>query len=313
MKILITGGAGFVGSNLCKFLSRAQPDWSITVIDDFSTGNVSNLRDASVTLVQASILDQRALSEACIGVDAIVHLAALPSVPRSMNNPRASHAAITDGTFNILEEARLNKAHVIYASSSSVYGANPLLPKKETLMPLPVSPYAAAKLAGENYTLSWGRAFGLDTLAFRFFNIYGPGQSPDSAYAAVVPAFLSRALEGKRPIVHGDGSQTRDFTYVDTVCEVLADSIARRIASPSPVNLAFGTRTSLNELLAVMESTLGRTIPVDHDPVRIGDVPHSTADSSRVKSLFPDVMPHPLERGIVETAAWLQAREGIYE
>lgn len=308
MNILITGGAGFVGSALTKCLTQGPKKHTVRVIDDLSTGSLNNLRGLPVDLVEGSILSPTLVNEAASDMSVVVHLAALPSVPRSIKNPWASHDAITNGTINVLEAARNNGMQVIYASSSSVYGANPTLPKVETMLPMPMSPYAAAKLAGETYTLAWQRTYGMDTLAFRFFNIYGPGQSPDSAYAAVVPAFLSRALRGAALEVHGDGSQTRDFTYVGTVCDVISDAIENRVFHPDPVNLAFGSRTSLNSLINLVEEMLGSALAVNYTARRPGDVPHSSADSTVLQSLFPEVIPVPLEEGLPQTIEWLRNR-----
>ena len=308
MNILITGGAGFVGSALAKHLAERNGAYSVRIIDDLSTGSLDNLQGVSIDLVEGSILDRDLVDGVSQDMDVVVHLAALPSVPRSIKSPRASHDAITNGTLNVLEAARSNGLQVIYASSSSVYGANPTLPKVETMLPMPMSPYAAAKLAGENYTLAWQRTYGMDTLAFRFFNIYGPGQSPDSAYAAVVPAFISRALRGVPLEVHGDGSQTRDFTYVGTVCEVIADAIDRRVSHPDAVNLAFGSRTSLNSLVSLLEDVLNARVSVENTANRLGDVPHSCADFAILQSLFPNVTPTPLEEGLPQTIEWLRNR-----
>ena len=245
MSIVVTGGAGFIGANLCRRAAPTQGD-DVVVVDDLSTGDLENLRDLDVTLVEGTILDPEILDTAMQDADAVVHLAARPSVPRSIADPVASHLANATGTVEVLEAARrAGNLHVIVASSSSVYGANPTLPKREDLATMPLSPYAASKLATESYALAYQHSFGLPVLAFRFFNVFGPLQAAGHAYAAVVPAFVSAALEGRPLIVHGDGKQSRDFTYVDTVTEVIADAIARGVTSPSPVNLAFGTRTDL--------------------------------------------------------------------
>ena len=210
----------------------------------------ANLDGLDVDLVEGSILDAAAVDDAIRGVDAIVHLAAVPSVPRSLADPVASHAANATGTVMILEAARAEgDVHVIVAGSSSVYGANPTLPKREDLATLPLSPYAASKLATEAYALSYQHSFGTPVLAFRFFNVFGPLQGAGHPYAAVVPCFVSAALEGRPVTVYGDGEQSRDFTYVGTVCDVIADAVERQVTDPNPVNLAFGNRTSLLELL----------------------------------------------------------------
>ncbi|MEI2655017.1 MAG: NAD-dependent epimerase/dehydratase family protein [Microthrixaceae bacterium] len=199
---------------------------------------------------------------------AIVHLAARPSVPRSIEDPVASHEANATGTVEVLEAARAaaGGGHVIVASSSSVYGANPTLPKHEGLVPMPASPYAVSKLATESYTLAYRRCFALPVLAFRFFNVFGPLQAAGHAYAAVIPAFVDAALRGEPLTVHGDGTQSRDFTYVGTVTEVIADALARRVDHDGPVNLAFGTRTDLLSVIAKLEGILGTAVERNHTP-----------------------------------------------
>ena len=225
VRVCVTGAAGFIGSHL---VDRLVAEHDVVGIDDLSTGNIANLehRGQSIRLIEGSILDAEALRTATDGVDAIVHLAAIPSVPRSIADPVASHEANATGTLRVLEAARAQgDVHVIVASSSSVYGANPTLPKHEGLVAQPMSPYAVSKLAAEQYTLAWQHSYGLRTLPFRFFNVYGPRQAPGHAYAAVIPAFVHAALTGEPLTVHGDGTQSRDFTYVGTVVDVIVDAI----------------------------------------------------------------------------------------
>ncbi len=238
-----------------------------------------------------------------------MHLAARPSVPRSLLDPVASHDANATGTLQVLEAARRHGGvHVVVASSSSVYGSNPILPKREDMVPMPVSPYAASKLAAESYALAYHSSFGLPVLAFRFFNVFGPLQAADHAYAAVVPAFLDAATRGKPLPVHGDGLQTRDFTYVGSVVQVLGEALRRTVTDPRPVNLAFGTRVSLLDLIALIERLLGTTLDRDHAPSRVGDVRDSQADDAALRRLFPDVAPVPLEEGVRATLAWFQGQ-----
>ena len=219
----------------------------------------------------------------------------------------ATHRVNVTGTLMVLEAARrLGMPHVVVASSSSVYGANPHLPKREDMVPMPVSPYAASKLAAEAYALSYGRSLGLPVLAFRFFNVFGPLQPAGHAYAAVVPTFVSCALTGKPLPIHGDGTQTRDFTFVDTVVSVLASAIRRRVIDPNPVNLAYGSRVSLLELIAALEKILGQELPRDHVGPRAGDVRDSQADQTRFSAMFPEVRPTPLEDGLRATVAWFR-------
>lgn len=303
----MTGGAGFIGANLSRRLCEQGDD--VVVVDDLSTGDVDNLRGLDVTFVEGTILDAATLDRALRDARAVVHLAARPSVPRSITDPVASHLANATGTVEVLEAARrAGNVHVIVASSSSVYGANPTLPKHEELATLPLSPYAASKLATESYALAYQHSFGLPTLAFRFFNVFGPLQAAGHAYAAVVPAFVSAALAGQPLVVHGDGKQSRDFTYVDTVTEVIADAIAREVTSATPVNLAFGTRTDLLTLIAELETIVGAPLTVEHTESRAGDVKHSQADSTRLQELFPDVVSTALPDALRATVAWFRAQ-----
>jgi len=307
VNVVVTGGAGFIGANLSRRLVERGD--GVVVVDDLSTGDRDNLRDLDVTFVEGTILDAATLDTAMRDASAVVHLAARPSVPRSISDPVASHLANASGTVEVLEAARrAGNLHVIVASSSSVYGANPTLPKHEDLATMPLSPYAASKLATESYALAYQQSFDLPALAFRFFNVFGPLQAAGHAYAAVVPAFVSAALEGRPLTVHGDGKQSRDFTYVDTVTEVIADAVARRVTSPSPVNLAFGTRTDLLTLIAELEALLGTRVDVEHTETRAGDVKHSQADSTRLQELFPDVVPTALPDALRATVDWFRAQ-----
>lgn len=306
MKIVVTGGAGFIGANLCRGLVQQDFADSVVALDDLSTGSAENLADApAVQLIEGSILNDQDLDEAIAGAHAIVHLAARPSVPRSLADPMATHHVNATGTMMMLEAARRHGVdQVVVASSSSVYGANPTLPKQESMATRPVSPYAASKLATEAYALSYAHSFGLPVLAFRFFNVFGPLQPASHAYAAVVPAFVSAALAGRPLTVHGEGTQTRDFTYVGTVVSVLTDAVRRQVVDPEPVNLAYGSQVSLLEVITLLEEITGRQLQRDHVASRLGDVPHSQADQERVRLLFPAVEPTPLADGLRATVAW---------
>jgi UDP-glucose 4-epimerase len=307
VSIVVTGGAGFIGANLSGRLRNQGLD--VVVVDDLSTGDIENLRELDVTLIEGTILDAAILDTAMQDASAVVHLAARPSVPRSITDPVASHLVNATGTVEVLEAARrAGNPHVIVASSSSVYGANPTLPKREDLAAMPLSPYAASKLATESYALAYQHSFEIPVLAFRFFNVFGPLQAAGHAYAAVVPAFVSAALEGRPLTVHGDGKQSRDFTYVDTVTEVIADAVTRRVTSTSPVNLAFGTRTDLLSLIAELDRILDTQVTVEHTETRAGDVKHSQADSTRLQELFPDVVPTPLPDALRATIEWFRAQ-----
>lgn len=305
MRVLVTGGAGFIGSNLVRRL-LADGD-EVVVIDDLSTGFADNLAGLPLRFVQASILDEVALADAADGVDAVVHLGALGSVPRSVKDPLASHHANATGTLLVLEAARRQGAYVTAASSSSVYGSVPDLPRTEALPTRPMSPYAASKLATESYVLAYGTSYGLPTLPFRFFNVYGPRQAAGHVYAAVIPVFIDAALNGRPLPLNGDGKQSRDFTFVDTVTWVLADAVHRQVTSDIPVNLAIGANVSLLDLIAELESQLGRELPIEHRPERVGDVRASQSDPVLLRELFPDVPVVPFSEGLSRTVDWFQA------
>lgn len=303
MHVLITGGAGFIGANLVR--AALAKDHHVTVVDDLSTGYPENLAGLDVNFVEASILEPETLVRAMRTVDSVVHLAALGSVPRSIKDPFASHAANATGTLTVLEAARTAEVnHVVAASSSSVYGLNPALPKHEREWVRAMSPYAVTKLATEQYPLAYQQSYGMETLAFRFFNVFGPRQRAGHVYAAVIPTFVDALLRGEPLWINGDGSNSRDFTYVGTVCEVLLDACVRRVVHSEPVNLAFGTNTNLLELIAEIEAASGLTADVRHRDSRPGDVPHSQADNTTLRTLFPDVEPVSLLDGLTETLNW---------
>ena len=307
MKVVVTGGAGFIGANLSRTLLANESISQVVVLDNLSTGNRSNLDGIDVEFVEGDILEPADLDRCLDGAAAVVHLAARPSVPRSVQDPVASHLANATGTVNVLEAARrADDAQVIVASSSSVYGSNPALPKHEDLATRPMSPYAASKLAAESYTLAYQATYGLPTLAFRFFNVFGPLQAAGHAYAAVIPAFVDAALHGRPIPIQGDGTQSRDFTFVDTVASVITDAVVRRVASSEPVNLAFGSRTNLLEVIDLMEAELGHPLEREFLDPRVGDVPHSQAANDRLRALFPDIAPVELTDGLRRTIEWFR-------
>jgi len=304
--VLVTGGAGFIGANLCRRL--VDDGHSVVVLDDLSTGRAAHLDGVEVDLVEGSVTDATVVERLVGEVDRVVHLAARASVPRSVAEPLAAHEVNVTGTVHVLEAARAGSVPVTVASSSSVYGDTPVSPKHEDLPVAPRSPYAASKLAAEGYALAYGVAYGLPVLALRFFNVYGPLQAADHAYAAVVPRFVDAALAGRPVEVHGDGRQSRDFTYVGTVVDVLARAVDGATTAPGPVNLAFGTRTDLLDLLSRLEGELGRPIEVRHTAPRLGDVRHSTADGRRLAGLFGALEPVGLDEGLAATVAWFRGQ-----
>lgn len=307
MRFLITGGAGFIGSNLAQTILNADDGHEVVVLDDLSTGDSSNLDGLDVSFRSGSILDPGLLDAAADGADSIIHLAAIPSVPRSIANPIASHHANATGTLAVLEAARRSGSQVIVASSSSVYGSNPGLPKRETDWTRPLSPYGVSKLATESYALAYQESYGVDTLAFRFFNVYGPRQAAGHAYAAVIPIFIDAALRGRPLPIDGDGLQSRDFTYVGTVASVLFDAAVRRVTSPSPVNLAFGGNITLLQLIDLLETELGFSVELEHRAPRVGDVRASQADETLLHSLFPQIQPTALQDGVRATVEWFRS------
>jgi UDP-glucose 4-epimerase len=308
VRVVVTGGAGFIGANLCARLAAHDEVDAVVVLDDLSTGRAENLDQVDAELVVGSILDAGLVDTLVRDADAVVHFGARGSVPRSLLDPVATHEVNTTGTVTVLDAARrAGSPHVIVASSSSVYGANPILPKREDQVPLPVSPYAATKLAGEGYAVAYGASFGLPVLVFRLFNVFGPLQPGDHDYAAVIPRFVTAALTGQPLEVHGDGEQSRDFTFVGDVCSILVDALVRRVTSPAPVNLAFGSNTTLLHVIELLRELVDAPLRVEHVEPRPGDVRHSQADCTRLLELFPDVSAVPFVDGLRATVEWLQA------
>jgi UDP-glucose 4-epimerase len=306
-KILVTGGAGFVGSNLVRHLNEVS-DSEIVILDDFSTGLRSNLDDLKVSVVEGSICDPEAVRDAMRSCEGVVHLAALGSVPRSIADPMATNDANVNGTLNVLEAARTVGAKVVFSSSSSVYGANPQLPKVETMATMPMSPYAVSKLSGEQYVRAYGLCYDLKVLPFRFFNVFGPGQRADHQYAAVIPRFVDAVINGHPPVIYGDGTQSRDFTYVGDVAAILATALLTDVTSTDPVNLAFGGRYPLLQVVDMLAEHFGKPVMPRFEAPRRADVPHSQADGSRVKQLFPSIHPTPFVDGLRSTIEWFESR-----
>ncbi|AWS45260.1 NAD-dependent epimerase/dehydratase family protein [Streptosporangium sp. 'caverna'] len=306
MKVLVTGGAGFIGANVCRAFTTRPEVEQVTVLDDLSSGDLANLDGVGADFVMGSILDRDLVADLVADATTVVHLAARPSVPRSLNDPMASHTVNATGTLHVLEACRETKPHLILASSSSVYGDCPEPYKHEDLPTRPLSPYGASKLATEAYALAYAESYGLPVLPFRFFNVYGPLQAADQAYAAVIPAFVSAALDGRPVPIYGDGHQARDFTYVGSVTGVLTDAAVRRTTSRKPVNLAFGTRVSLLRLKDILASVLERPIETTFLPPRTGDIHQSQASPHLLREMFPDVCPVSLEDGLRMTVAWFE-------
>jgi UDP-glucose 4-epimerase len=308
MKVVVTGGAGFLGSHLTRALLSSGCD--VIVVDDLSTGAVSNLSGLPIKLVVGSVTDRALLEEATAGADSIVHLAARPSVERSLLDPMASHDVNVTGTLTVLDVAQRAEAHVIVTSSGSVYGGADLLPCREDGPVAPRSPYAASKLAAEAYALAYQASFGLPVLVARLFTVFGPFQSVGHAYSAVIPSFIDAALSGRPLTVFGDGKQTRDVAYVEPIAAMLADATTRRLAHPGPVNLAFGNRVDLLTMVAHLEEIVGYPLPVAFGPTRAGDVRDLQADVSTVRTLFPHATTVDLATALDHTVAWYAARGG---
>ncbi|HEY0071795.1 MAG TPA: SDR family oxidoreductase [Chloroflexia bacterium] len=278
---LVTGAAGFIGSNIVEeLLKRGE---SVRALDNLATGRRSNIEPFldSIEFVEGSITDDAHLAKAMRGADYVLHQAALPSVPRSVEDPLSAHEANATGTLKVLMAARdAGVKRVVYASSSSVYGESPTLPKREDMPTEPLSPYAVNKLTGEEYCKVFTRIYGLPTVALRYFNVFGPRQDPKSQYAAAIPGIASRMLRGERPILYGDGEQTRDFTYVQNVVSANLLACQRDEAIGLAMNVATGERISLLELVSILNEVLGTDIEPEFAPPRAGDVKHSLADIS---------------------------------
>ncbi len=287
MDFLVTGGAGFIGSHLVEHLVR--DGLSVRVIDNFATGKRGNIAPFldSIEFIEGDITDPASCAKACLGVDVVLHEAALPSVPKSVADPITTHRTNVDGTFNMLMAARdAGVRRFIYAASSSAYGDTPTLPKVETMPSQPLSPYAVQKLAGEHYCGAFAKCYGMQTLAMRYFNVFGPRQDPTSQYAAAIPAFITAILNDRPPIVYGDGEQTRDFTFVGNV--VHANLLAARApdVNGEVINVACGEHVTVNAICGEINRLLGRHVQPDYVPPRVGDIKHSWADITLAERLI---------------------------
>jgi len=284
---LVTGGAGFIGSNLVATLLKRGNE--VRVLDNFSTGRHINLEPYKndIKIFELDIGREQGLKEAFAGVDYVLHQAALPSVPRSIADPVGSFVSSARGTLNVLEAAKTaGVKRLVFASSSSIYGSNPELPKVETMRPEPLSPYAAGKLSAETYCQVYYKVYGVQTVALRYFNVFGPNQDPDSQYAAVIPKFIRAAIKNETLTIFGDGTVSRDFTYIDNVVQGNILAAESEAGAGEVFNLACGDRISLNEMVAVIESLAGHSVEKRNDPPRPGDVPHSQANIDKVTSLL---------------------------
>lgn len=303
MNALVTGGAGFIGSNLVRgLLCRGH---RVRVLDNLSTGCLSNIEHLDVDFVEGDITDIVTCSFACRGIEVVYHQAAMPSVSRSIEFPAASHDNNINGTFNVLLAAKeAGCRRVIYAASSSAYGDQDGDSKHESMLPSPLSPYGLQKLVGEYYCKVFNYVYGLETVALRYFNVFGPRQSPKSQYAAVIPAFIAAIIGGNSPVIYGDGTQTRDFTYVDNV--VHANILASRspLACGQVINVACGERIMVNDVAALINQFLEKDIEPCHESIRVGDIKHSCADIGLARKLLDYEPVVNFKDGLQSTIEW---------
>ncbi len=310
-RYLVTGGAGFIGSNLVEAILAGGAH--VRVIDDFSSGRRENLEEfeGRFDLIEGCITDPGACNEACADVDFVLHQAAVPSVQRSVEDPLRTHHVAATGTLNVLVAAKdAGVKRVVVAGSSSAYGDTPELPKRETMVPRPRSPYAVAKLTGEQYARCFPDIFGLETVVLRYFNVFGPRQDPNSLYSAVIPLFFAHAIEGKGPMINGDGGQTRDFTYISNVVQANLKSCTAPSGAVGQVfNVGCGDRISVNRLWEVISTVVGVDIPAQYREARMGDVRDSLADLAEIRKLVGYDPTVSLEEGLEKTYAWFRQSE----
>ena len=303
-RYLVTGGAGFIGSHVVDALA-ARGD-AVRVVDDLSTGCRENLAaHPDAEMIEGDLAERQVAEAAVVGIDCAIHLAAIPSVPRSVQEPRRAHRANVEATHELLLAARdAGVRRVVLASSSSVYGESETLPKHEGLSPAPLSPYALHKLIGEQYAMLFTRLYGLETVALRFFNVFGPRQSPDSQYSGVISLFTAALLAGSAPTIFGDGEQTRDFTYVTDVARGILRACAAPEASGRAINIARGGRLSVNALYAALQRAAGVSVAARRSEPRRGDIRHSQADVSLARDLLGFAPSVPVEEGLRRTVDW---------
>lgn len=305
-KVLVTGGAGFIGSNLADELIRQGA--KVKILDNFSTGFQENLDEikGDFDFIQGNLNDKEAVRNAVEGVDCVFHQAALPSVPRSVENPAETHDACVNGTFNLLLNAKdAGVKRFVYAASSSAYGDQPTLPKIETMRPEPLSPYAGAKLMGEYYCQIFSRVYGLETICLRYFNVFGPRQNPSSMYSGVISRFINDLMKGIQPTIYGDGEQSRDFTFVANVVNANIKASQTTKGIGEVMNAANGERISLNALLEVLKKITGKTdVTADYQPERLGDVKHSQCSNALAVECLGYENLVGLEEGLIKTIDW---------
>lgn len=305
---LVTGGAGFIGSHIATTL--VERGERVRVLDNLSTGFVGNLQAVidDLEFIEGDVVDPKVVSAAIKGIDCVFHQAALASVPRSIENPMETNQVCVTGTLNLLDQARqANVRRVVYAASSSVYGDTPDSPKLEGMCPRPLSPYAAAKAAGELYCKSFFHSYGLETVGLRYFNVFGARQDPSSPYSAVIPIFLTRMLDGMSPVVHGDGTQTRDFTHVENIVHGNLLAAEAKNAAGRTINVANGISISLLELIDQLNLLLGTEIRPQHDAPRVGDVEESVADISLARRVLDYEPVISFEQGLRNSIAYYRA------
>lgn len=305
MRFLVTGGAGFIGSNIVKGL--VEKGYQVKVLDNFATGQRSNIEPYTkdIELIEGDIRDFWTVVRATKGIDYILHQAALPSVPRSIDNPLTTTEVNINGTLNILEAARFNEVRrIVYASSSSVYGDSPEMPKNEDMKPMPKSPYAITKLAGEEYCISFYSLYGLETVALRYFNVFGPRQNPFSQYSAVIPKFINMLKSGQNPTIWGDGNTSRDFTYIDNVVHANILACEKKGAAGQVLNIACNKAFTLNELVEKLNSIMGINIKPTYGSVKIGDVKHSLADIKKANAILGYTPGIDFGEGLKKTVEW---------
>ncbi|HKP81485.1 MAG TPA: SDR family oxidoreductase [Pyrinomonadaceae bacterium] len=307
---LVTGGAGFIGSHIAAALTRDGA--RVRVLDDLSTGHRENIDEigGDVDFIQGSVANEELLNKVLENVELVFHEAAIPSVPRSVEAPRQTHIASVDGTFSLLVAARdRGVRRVVYAASSSAYGDQPTLPKSEEMRPDPLSPYAVAKLVGEYYCRAFTRVYGLETVSLRYFNVFGPRQDPGSQYSGVVSRFISVLLSNERPVIYGDGEQSRDFTYIDNVVFANLSAAAAKEASGKVINVANGQRITLNQLLAELKELMGQQdVTAEYLEPRVGDVRHSLADITMARELLGYESKVDLREGLHRTIDWFKSK-----